>query len=107
MRQVYCRNPEYVRWFSQRIWGWRNSLIGIVAMCVLPVGAGLSQVSSLSEDTSHSLSRWHRCVLPVGAGLSDTFGRKPILVFDNVLTFLGEERAGSAPTQKFRVGSSS
>ena len=28
-------------------------------------------------------------VLPVGAGLSDTYGRKPILVFDNILSFLG------------------
>ena len=58
---VHCPNPEYVRFYSQRIWAWRNSLINIVALAVLPVGAGLS----------------------------DTFGRKPVLVFDNALTFLG------------------
>jgi hypothetical protein len=58
---IHCPNPEYVRFYSQRIWAWRNSLINIVAMAVLPVGAGLS----------------------------DTFGRKPVLVFDNALTFLG------------------
>lgn len=58
---VHCPNPEYVRFYSQRIWAWRNSLINIVALAVLPVGAGLS----------------------------DTYGRKPVLVFDNALTFLG------------------
>jgi hypothetical protein len=38
----YCPSFEYVRFYSQQLWAWRNSLIGIVGMVVLPVGAGLS-----------------------------------------------------------------
>ena len=58
---IYCPSFAYVRYFQQIIWATRNSVMGLVALVAMPMGAGLG----------------------------DSVGRKPILVFSAVMVFKG------------------
>ena len=66
--------------YHQQLWAWRNSIMGALPCfprsrpsCFIPCDVTAGIIAMV--------------VLPVGAGLSDSFGRKPILVFGGLMTF--------------------
>eukprot|EP01045_Picozoa_sp_COSAG04_P029585 COSAG04_NODE_4900_length_1833_cov_1.789504_2_plen_152_part_00 len=75
----HCTSFKYVQEYHQQLWAWRNSIMGAPpSWCFPPL---------LIEARDVTAGIIAMVVLPVGAGLSDSFGRKPILVFGALMTF--------------------